>query len=105
PALYQSTSVLVLAYAVLFMPKAIGATRAAVERVPPVVEEVARTLGRGAAATWLTVTARQAWSGIAAGGLLVVVTVMKELPATLMLRPIGVDTLATELWRQTALGA
>ncbi|WP_308257310.1 ABC transporter permease [Pseudonocardia lacus] len=105
PALYQSTAVLVLAYAVLFMPKAIGATRAAVERVPPVVEEVARTLGRGAGATWLAVTARQAWPGIAAGGLLVVVTVMKELPATLMLRPTGVDTLATELWRQSALGA
>jgi iron(III) transport system permease protein len=70
-----------------------------------VVEEVARTLGRGPGATWLAVTARQAWPGIAAGGLLVVVTVMKELPATLMLRPIGVDTLATELWRQSALGA
>ncbi|WP_252436196.1 ABC transporter permease [Pseudonocardia humida] len=105
PALYQSAAVLVLAYAVLFLPKAIGASRAAVERVPPAVEEVARTLGRGAARTWLVVTARQAWPGIAAGGLLVMVTAMKELPATLMLRPTGVDTLATELWRQTALGA
>jgi iron(III) transport system permease protein len=105
PALYQTAPVLVLAYAVLFLPKAVGASRAAVERVPPVVEEVARTLGRRAVHAWLAVTARQAWPGIAAGGLLVMVTAMKELPATLMLRPVGVQTLATELWQKTAVGA
>jgi iron(III) transport system permease protein len=105
PALYQTAPVLVFAYAVLFLPKAIGSARAAVERVPPVVEEVARTLGRRAAHAWLVVTARQAWPGIAAGGLLVMVTAMKELPATLMLRPVGVQTLATELWQKTSIGA
>ncbi|WP_103384116.1 ABC transporter permease [Pseudonocardia dioxanivorans] len=105
PALYQTAPVLVFAYAVLFLPKAVGATRAAVERVPTSVEEVSRTLGRSALGTWFAVTGRQAWPGIAAGGLLVAVTTMKELPATLMLRPIGLDTLATDLWQHTSMGA
>jgi len=105
PGLYQTAVVLVFAYAVLFLPKAIGATRSAVERVPPEVEEVSRTLGRSARATWWVVTARQAWPGVATGGLLVMVTAMKELPATLMLRPTGVDTLATLLWGRTAVAS
>lgn len=105
PGLYQSAVVLCFAYAVLFLPKAIGSTRAAVERTPPAVEEVARTLGRSALRTWAGVTLRHAAPGIAAAALLVAVTAMKELPATLLLRPTGVDTLATELWRRTAVGA
>ncbi|MEQ3549482.1 ABC transporter permease subunit [Pseudonocardia nematodicida] len=105
PWLYQTAPVLVFAYAVLFLPKALGATRSAVERVPVEAEEVSRTLGRSASATWWTVTVRQAWPGVAAGGLLVMVTAMKELPATLMLRPTGVDTLATQLWAQTSMGS
>lgn len=105
PGLYQTSVVLVAGYAVMFLPKALGATRAAVERVPVETEEVARTLGRTATGTWWAVTARQAWPGVAAGGLLVAVTAMKELPATLMLRPTGTDTLATQLWAQTSLGA
>ncbi|BBG02454.1 MULTISPECIES: ABC transporter permease [Pseudonocardia] len=105
PGLYQTAAVLVFGYAVLYLPKAVGATRASVERVPVEAEEVARTLGRSGPATWWAVTARQAWPGVAAGGLLVMVTAMKELPATLMLRPTGVDTLATQLWAQTSLGA
>ena len=43
--------------------------------------------------------------GVAAGALLVLLTAMKELPATLMLRPTGMDTLATELWSRTSVGA
>ncbi|SDU78585.1 ABC transporter permease [Jiangella alkaliphila] len=105
PGLYQSAAVLCFAYAVLFLPKAIGATRAAVERTPPAAEEVARTLGRSALSTWSAVTMRHAAPGVAAAALLVAVTAMKELPATLLLRPTGVDTLATELWQRTAAGA
>ena len=43
--------------------------------------------------------------GVLAGGLLVLLTAMKELPATLILRPTGVETLATELWTRTTVGA
>jgi iron(III) transport system permease protein len=54
---------------------------------------------------WRDVTARIAWPGVAAGALLVLLTAMKELPATLLLRPTGLDTLATELWSRTDVAA
>lgn len=105
PAAYQTLAVLAFAYAVLFLPKAIGASRSAIAGVPPALESTARSLGRGPIRAWFTVTGRLAWPGIAAGTLLVVLTAMKELPATLMLRPTGFNTLATELWSRTEIQA
>lgn len=105
PALYQSVWILAFAYGVLFLPKAVGAVRASIERVEPGLEDVARTLGEGVAGTWARVTARIAWPGIGAGVLLVALTAMKELPATLLLRPTSTDTLATSLWRLTDISA
>lgn len=105
PGLYQTAIALCLAYAVIFLPKAIGSARSAIAQVPISLEDVSRSLGRSAARTWVTVTARLSAPGIAAGGLIVAVTAMKELPATLMLLPIGANTLATELWRHTTLTA
>ena len=105
PAAYQTLITLAFAYAVLFLPKAIGASRSSIEAVPPALESTARSLGRGPLRAWFTVTGRLAWPGIAAGALLVLLTAMKELPATLMLRPTGFDTLATELWTRTEVEA
>jgi iron(III) transport system permease protein len=105
PSLYQSTIILAFAYGVLFLPKAVGAVRSSIEQVEPGLEEVARTLGSSPAAVWRRVTVRMAWPGIGAGVLLVALTAMKELPATLLLRPTGVDTLATSLWRYTESSA
>lgn len=105
PAAYQTVFTLAFAYAVLFLPKSLGASRSAIAAVPPVMENVARSLGRGPLAAWVTVTLRTTWPGIAAGGLLVLLTAMKELPATLMLRPTGMDTLATELWSRAEIAA
>lgn len=105
PALYQTLLTLAFAYAVLFLPKAIGASRSSIAAVPPALESTARSLGRGPIAAWLATTGRISWPGIAAGGLLVLLTAMKELPATLMLRPTGFDTLATELWSRTEIAA
>ncbi|MFM9050255.1 MAG: ABC transporter permease [Actinomycetota bacterium] len=105
PGIYQTVFVLAFAYAVLFLPKAIGATRSATAAVPPVLEQTARTLGRGPLRAWSETTLRLTLPGIAAGGLLVLLTAMKELPATLMLRPTGLDTLATELWSRTEVAA
>lgn len=105
PGAYQSTAVLLACYVVLFVPKSIGSSRSAFDLIPVQTEDVSRTLGRSAFSTWVSVTLRGAWPGIAAGWLLVLVSVFKELPATLMLRPIGVSTLATELWGKTTLGA
>lgn len=105
PAVYQTVFTLAFAYAILFMPKAIGASRSAIASVPPALESTARSLGRGPLRAWFSVTGRLAWPGIAAGTLLVVLTAMKELPATLMLRPTGFDTLATRLWSRIEIEA
>lgn len=105
PAFYQTLWVMVAAYGILFVPKAAGSVRAAVGQVPLELEDVARSLGRPSTGVWLAVTARLAWPGIAAGALLVALTVMKELPATLLMRPTGTDTLATRMWQLTDIAA
>lgn len=105
PSLYQTSLALAAAYAVMFVPKAVGAVRTSVGQVPRELEDTARTLGRGPLQVWAGVTARIAFPGITAGTLLVMLTAMKELPATLLLRPTGVETLATELWSKSAVGA
>lgn len=101
PSIYQTATLLVLAYVVLFLPLAVGSTRAAIHASPVVLEDVSRTLGSTRTRTDIRVTLPIAVPGIAAGGALVFLTVAKELPATLLLRPRGVDTLATELWSTT----
>lgn len=105
PKLYQTLTLLVIAYGILFVPKAVGSVRSSVAQVPESLEDAARTLGRSPARTWFEVTGRVAWPGIAAGAMLVALTVMKELPATLMMRPTGVDTLATRLWQLSDIAA
>jgi iron(III) transport system permease protein len=103
--IYQRTPLLVVAYAVLFLPAAVGAVRASVAQSPPVLEEVGRSLGRSPIRVLREVTLPLAGPGVAAGAALVFLTCMKELPATLMLRPTGLETLATELWAETEVGA
>lgn len=99
--LYQRLPLLLIAYAVLFLPVASGAVRAAVLQAPPLLEDVSRSLGRGPLRTLRDVTLPLAAPGIAAGAALTFVVCMKELPATLLLRPTGMDTLATRLWTET----
>ena len=102
--IYQRTPLLVLAYTVLFLPAAVGSVRASVAQAPPVLEEVARSLGRPPRGVLRDVTLPLAAPGIGAGAALVFLTCLKELPATLLLRPTGMDTLATELWSKTGAG-
>ena len=104
PAVYQRTPLLVLAYAVLFLPAAVGAVRASVAQAPPRLEEIARSLGRSPYRVLREVTLPLAAPGVAAGAALVFLTCMKELPATLLLRPTGTETLATELWLAVDVG-
>ena len=98
---YQRTPMLLFAYVVLFLSLAIAGVHNSIAQSPPALDEMARCLGRSTLATWVQVTMRLAAPGIGAGTLLVFLTIMKELPATLLLRPIGVDTLATRLWGYT----
>lgn len=100
--LYQTIWVLVFAYTVRFMPEALGATRSALLQVNPNTEEAARSIGAGPLRTFGRVTLPQMVPGVSAGMLLVFLTAMKELPITILLSPIGFDTLATEIWNSTS---
>ena len=101
-SLYQTLGLLVFAYMVRFLPEALGAARTALLQVNPNTEEAARSLGAGPARVFARVTAPQILPGISAGALLVFLTAMKELPITLLLSPIGFDTLATQIWSTTS---
>lgn len=101
PSLYQTLAMLVFAYVVLFLPQAIGALRSSLLQIDVNVEYAARTLGSGRLATLRRVTLPLASRGAIAGGALVFLTVLKELPATLLLAPTGFDTLAVRVWSAT----
>jgi iron(III) transport system permease protein len=103
--IYQSLALLVFAYVVRFFPQALAAVGSALRGVDPRIEEAARGLGRRPLSVTARVTVPLIRPGLLAGAALVFLSAMKELPATLLLRPIGFDTLATEIWKFTALGS
>jgi iron(III) transport system permease protein len=104
PGVYQTPTLVVIAYVIRFYPEALGAARASIANVDPALEEAARTLGDTSARALRRVTVPLVRGGLAAGGGLVFLTAMKELPATLLLRPAGTDTLATRVWTGAAEG-
>ena len=97
-AVYQTVWLLIFAYVVLFFPAAMGATRASLLQVSPRLEEAARGLGRSPFQVLRTVTVPLIGPGVLMGASLVFLITMKELPATLILGPLGFDTLATAIW-------
>jgi len=103
PWLYQSVALLGFAYALLFLAKGVGAARSSIERVPQSLKEVSTTLGVSPLRTLRRITIPLATPGIGVGFLLILLTAMKELPATLMLRPTGFETLAIEIWSQASI--
>lgn len=102
PGIYQTYPLLIAAYAILFLPRALVSVRAAAEQSPPVFEDVAHGLGLSAAATARRVTIPLIAPGIGAGCALVFLAVTTELTATLLLSPIGTTTLATEFWSNSS---
>ena len=96
--LYQSSILLVAAYAILNFPLALVCVKTSVAQVPPVLSDVGRSLGRGTIAVFLRVTLPLLAPGLLAGFCLVFLTAVTELTATLVLAPIGVQTLATQFW-------
>jgi iron(III) transport system permease protein len=96
--LYQTLPLLIFAYVVHFGAQAMRASQVAVDGVPQRVEDAARALGARRWRRFRTVDLPIMLPGLAAGGGLVLLSVMKELPATLLLAPIGVETLATRIW-------
>jgi iron(III) transport system permease protein len=99
--LYQTVPLLLIGYAMLYLPLAQSSVRGAMEQVPKHLEEVAGSLGRRPLAVFFKVTLPLISPGVGAGLALVFLEVMKELTATLLLRPTGVETLATKIWEHT----
>jgi iron(III) transport system permease protein len=99
---YQTYALLVLAYAIMFLPRAVVSVRAALEQAPPLLDEVSHSLGRGPLATARRVTVPLILPGIGAGAALVFLSVVTELTATLLLAPIGTNTLATQFWANSS---
>jgi len=100
--IYQTMGLLIFAYAILFLPQAVGAVRSSLLQFSPHVEEAARSLGSTPWRVLVRVTIPMIRRGILAGAALVFLTTMKELPATLILSPIGFKTLATSIWSATS---
>jgi len=99
--LYQSTVLLEASYVILFFPLALVAIRASVARVPRSLDEAARSLGATPAEVIRRVTIPLVLPGIAAAATLVWLSATTELTATLLLRPTGLNTLATQFWMYT----
>ncbi len=100
--IYQTMGLLIFAYVILFLPQAIGAGRAALLQINPHLEEASRSLGRKPLQVFLTVTLPLVRPGILSGAALIFFTTMKELPATMILSPIGFKTLAMTIWSATS---
>ena len=98
PWLYQTWLLLVVAYVILFLPQAAGALRTSLLQVHPSVEEAARSLGRSPVGVAWSITLPLVRPGVMAALALVFLTTLKELPATLILGPLGFKTLATTIW-------
>ncbi|SFR69381.1 ABC transporter permease [Halogeometricum limi] len=102
--IYPSLYLLVFAYVIRFLPQAVGSLRASFLRVDPSLPEAARTLGRTSVGAFRHVTLPLVAPGLFGGAALVFLTTMKELPATLLLRPSGFKTLVTHIWTAHASG-
>jgi len=98
PALYFTAAAVVLAYLVRFFPQALQAIRAGLAQVPARLEEGARLLGYRPVRAFCKVTLPLLWPTLGAGWTLVFLNALRELPATLLLRPAGFDTLPVRVW-------
>jgi iron(III) transport system permease protein len=102
PLLFTGTLLgLVLAYVVRFHALALSAVTTRMERIEPSLDDAARSLGADHPRVLSDVHVPLLWPGILTAGLLVFVEVMKELPVTALLRPLGGDTLAVTVWEAT----
>jgi iron(III) transport system permease protein len=105
PQIYQTSTLVMIAYLILFLPNAITAMQTPIAQAPRALDEIAASLGASRIQTIRRVLIPIAGPGILAGAALVALSVLKELPATLLLRETGVETLATRLWSETSVSA
>jgi iron(III) transport system permease protein len=101
---YQTFALLVFAYAVHFGSQALRASQVAVSGVPRRLDDAARALGAGRVRRVVSVQLPLMRPGLVAGAGLVLLSTMKELPATLILAPPDTQTLATDIWHSAETG-
>lgn len=99
-----SGGALIFAYTARFLTIAAGGVDAGFSRIPHSFDHASRTLGRSAGSTFRHVHFPLSRAALAAAGLLVFVDCVKELPATLLLRPLNFETFATHLYGEAARG-
>lgn len=102
PFAYQTAVVLVGAYVMMYASRAVIGVRAALDHAPPVLEDVAGSLGLTSWSTFRRVTLPLVTPGVAAAAALVFIAIATELTATLLLAPIGTRTLATQFWSESS---
>lgn len=102
PSIYQTLLLLLVGYAILFLPRAVVSVRGAFEHVPPGLDELALTLGCTGLGAAARVTLPLVLPGMASATALVSLAVSTELTATLLLSPLGTDTLATRFWNDAS---
>ena len=102
--IFGSIALLLFAYVSRFMAIAYSSIEASAQQIKPVFTQSARLLGATRLRLIWQVYLPMMTPGILAGGLLVAVDVMKELPATYLLRPFGWDTLAIQVYELSAEG-
>jgi iron(III) transport system permease protein len=93
---------LVYAYVVRFLAVSLQTVEASLTRIPPSLDDAARALGVGASGALRRVHLPLLRGGLGTAVVLVFVETMKEMPATLLLRPFGLNTLAIEVWERTS---
>ena len=96
--IYQTVATVLLAYLLMFLPRALISLRAGIAQAPVELEHAARSLGRTPAQALWSITMRLAAPSAAAGAALVGLGITNELTATLLLAPNGTRTLATSFW-------
>ncbi len=104
PILAGTIAALLLAYLVRFLAVAYGPIDSSLERIRPSLSEAARSLGTGSRQVLQRIYLPLLRPGLLTAVLLVLVDVMKEMPATLLLRPFGWDTLAVRIYEMTSEG-
>jgi iron(III) transport system permease protein len=97
-----SAVTLVFAYTVRFLAVALQTLEASLARIPSSFDDAARSLGAGTGGTLARVHLPLIRGGLLTALVLVFVETVKEMPATLLLRPFGLDTLAVEVWERTS---
>jgi iron(III) transport system permease protein len=99
-----SIAAVIFAYVVRFLAISFGTIESGLQKVTPNVAAAARTLGRGPVSAFFEVHLPLLRPALVAAGLLVFVDCMKELPATLILRPFDFETLATSVFVLASMG-